>query len=355
MPPVRIDPDRLRAFASAVYRRAGLPEPDAELLADSLVQADLWGHPSHGVLRLDWYRKRILAGTLKPDARPELVTDAGAVAVLDGRDGAGQVLAKRAMEEAIARARRHGVGVVAVRESNHFGTAMYFTRMAAAAGCVGFLSTNASPAMAPWGGRAKAVGNNPWSLAAPAGRHPPMILDIANTAVARGKVYLARQRGERIPEGWALDADGRPTTDPRAAIEGLIQPMAGHKGYGIAVMMDVLSGVLTGSGFAAEVQGPYQARERSRCGHLAMALHIEAFQPLAEFGARMERYVAELKDVPLAPGAAEVFYPGEIESRNDARHRARGLDLPEATLADLAAVSRESGVALEFPAGGGGP
>ena len=348
MPSARTDPDRLRAFAAAVYRQAGLAAPDAELVADTLVQADLWGHQSHGTLRLDWYRKRILAGTLNAGARPELVTDAGAAAVLDGRDGAGQALAKRAMEEAIARAKRHGVGVVAVRESNHFGTAMYFTRLAAAAGCVGFLSTNASPAMAPWGGRAKAVGNNPWSVAAPAGRHPPMILDIANTAVARGKVYLARQRGERTPEGWALDAEGRPTTDPRAAIEGIIQPMAGHKGYGISVMMDVLSGVLTGSGFAAEVQGPYQARERSRCGHLAMALDIEAFQPLADFQARMERYVAELKAVPLAPGAAEIFYPGEIEARNDVRHRARGLDLPEATLADLAAVARETGIPLEL-------
>jgi LDH2 family malate/lactate/ureidoglycolate dehydrogenase len=348
MPPARIEPDRLRTFASAVYRQAGLAPADAELLADSLVQADLWGHQSHGVLRLDWYRKRILAGTLKAGAHPKLATDAGAVAVLEGDDGAGQVLAKRAMEEAIARAKRHGVGVVGVRDSNHFGTAMYFTRMAAAAGCVGFLSTNASPAMAPWGGRAKAVGNNPWSVAAPAGRHAPMILDIANTAVARGKVYLARQRGERIPEGWALDADGRPTTDPRAAIEGIILPMAGHKGYGITVMMDVLSGVLTGSGFAGEVHGPYQARERSRCGHLAMALHVEAFQPLAEFNTRMERYIAELKAVPLAPGAGEIFYPGEVEAANDARHRADGLDLPEATLADLRSVARECGIPFDL-------
>jgi LDH2 family malate/lactate/ureidoglycolate dehydrogenase len=343
----RISPDRLRAFASAVYRQAGLPAPDADLLADTLVQADLWGHQSHGVLRLDWYRKRVAAGTLKADARPQIATDAGAVAVIDGRDGAGQALAKRAMEEAIGRAKRHGVGVVGVRDSNHFGTAMYFTRMAAAAGCVGFLSTNASPAMAPWGGRAKAVGNNPWSIAAPAGRHAPMVLDIANTAVARGKVYLARQRGERIPDGWALDAEGRPTTDPRAAIEGIILPMAGHKGYGITVMMDVLSGVLTGSGFAAEVHGPYQAERRSRCGHLAMALNIAAFQPLAEFNARMERYIAELKSVPLAPGADEIFYPGEIEARNDARHRAEGLELPQATLADLRAVARETGIGFD--------
>jgi LDH2 family malate/lactate/ureidoglycolate dehydrogenase len=346
----RVDPARLQAFAAAVYARCGVPAPEAGLLAATLVQADLWGHQSHGVLRLDWYRKRILSGAMQAAARGELVTDGGAIAVIDGHDGIGQALAKRAMEEALARAGKHGVGVVGVRNSNHFGTAMYFTRMAAAAGCIGFLSTNASPAMAPWGGRRKVVGNNPWSIAAPAGRHAPMVLDIANSAVARGKVYLARQREERIPEGWALDPEGRPTTDPRAAIEGLILPMAGHKGYGITLMMDVLSGVLTGSGFATGVHGPYQAEERSRCGHLAMALRIDAFQPVAEFTARMERLVAQIKATPLAPGAEEIFYPGEIEARNDARHRAEGLDLPAATLEDLARISRESGVPCELAA-----
>jgi len=340
-------PDRLRAFAAAVYAHTGVPRDDARLLADTLVQADLWGHQSHGVLRLDWYRQRILAKKMDPVTKPELVTDAGAIAVIDGHDGVGQVLAKRAMEEAIARAGRHGAGVVAVRDSNHFGTAMYYTRIAAAQGCIGFLSTNASPSMAPWGGRRKAIGNNPWSIAAPAGRHAPMVLDIANTAVARGKVYLARQRGEPIPAGWALDADGRPTVDARAAIEGIILPMAGHKGYGISVMMDVLSGVLTGSGFASQVHGPYQAEHRSRCGHLAMALDIEAFQPRAEFEARMEALVAELKAVPLAPGSEEIFYPGEIEARNDARNREAGLDLPRATWDDLRRVAKETGIALE--------
>lgn len=340
----RVDPDRLREFAAAVYASCGVPEDDARLVADTLVQADLWGHSSHGVLRLDWYRSRILAGTMAALTRPELLLDGGATAVIDGRDGIGQALAKRAMEEAVARAKRHGVGVVAVRNSNHFGTAMYFTRIAASQGCIGFLSTNASPAMAPWGGREKRMGNNPWSIAAPAGRHAPMVLDMANTAVARGKVYLARSRGERIPEGWALDAEGRPTTDPAAAIEGMILPMGGHKGYAITVMMDVLSGVLTGSGFASQVHGPYQSEHRSRCGHLAMALRIDAFEPQAEFEARMERLVHELKSVPLAPGFDEILYPGEMEARNEARHRREGLAIPAATLADLERIARDAGV-----------
>ncbi len=180
----RVDPEKLRAFGQAVYEHAGLPRDDAHLLADTLVQADLWGHQSHGVLRLDWYRARAKAGMMQAVTKPEMVVDGGAIAVIDGHDGVGQVLTAHAMREAIERAKRHGVGVVAVRNSNHFGTAMYFTRMAADAGCVGFLSTNASPSMAPWGGREKVVGNNPWSIAAPAGKHPPMVLDIANTGIS---------------------------------------------------------------------------------------------------------------------------------------------------------------------------
>ena len=343
-----VDPGKLRAFAQAVYEACGMPQEDAALLADSLVQADLWGHQSHGVLRLDWYRERILAGSMGARTEPQLVSDAGSIAVIDGRDGVGQVLAKRAMEEAVARAGRHGIGAVAVRNSNHFGTAMYWTRIAARAGCIGFLSTNASPSMAPWGGRSKVLGNNPWSIAAPAGKRAPMILDLANTAVARGKVYLARQRGEPIPEGWALDADGRPTTDAQAAIDGIILPMAGHKGYAITVMMDVLSGVLTGSGFASGVHGPYQAEHRSRCGHLALALCVDAFQPLAEFEARMERLIEELKSAPRAPGSEEVYYPGELEARDDARNRARGLELPQATIDELRALARATGIEARF-------
>ena len=211
------------------------------------------------------------------------------------------------------------------------------------------MTTNASPAMAPWGGREKLVGNNPWSIAAPAGRHAPMVMDIANTGVARGKVYLARQRGETIPEGWAINAAGAPTTDAQEAIDGIILPMAQHKGYVIAMMMDVLAGVLTGSGFGAQVNGPYQAGKLSHCGHLMIAMDVAAFQPHAEFAARMEQLIAAVKAVPVAAGFDEVFYPGEIEARNDLKHRAEGLVLPADTLADLAAIARETGLAATLP------
>jgi len=346
--PLRVAADRLLDFATAVYSRVGLSAVDARLAADTLVQADLWGHQSHGVMRLSWYVARLMAGVCDPMAKPELTVDAGAIAVLDGRDGMGQVMTARAAREVVHRAKAHGIGAVALRNSNHFGTAMYFTLMAAREGCVGFLCTNASPAMAPWGGRKKTVGTNPWSWAAPAGSHPPMVLDIANTGVARGKIYLAKQKGLAIPEGWAINTAGAPTTDPTEAIDGIILPMAQHKGYAIAVIMDMLSGVLTGSAFGTGVRGPYQTEHRSGAGQLMIALNIAAIQPLAEFGTRMDRYIAELKSVPLAQGFDEIFYPGEIEARNDVRNRAEGLQLPKNTLADLKRLANELGLKLPF-------
>ncbi len=337
--------DELLAFAERSYRALDVPEESAKLLADTLVQADLWGHQSHGVMRTFWYGDRFVTGAMKRDVAPDWVMDAGALAVLDGRDGIGQVVTKMAMQDAIRRAKIHGIGAVSVRNSGHFGTAMYFTRMAAAEGCIGFLSTNASPAMAPWGGREKTVGNNPWSIAAPAGQRPPMVLDIANTAVARGKLYLARQRGEPIPATWAMDLDGNPTTDPVAGIAGTILPMAGHKGYAISAMMDVLSGVLSGSGFGPMVNGPYQAEERSNVGHLAMVIDIARCRPLAEFNADMEKMIEGLKGTPRADGVDEIFYPGELETRADAEQRKSGVRLPQDTLVDLNTRAAALGVA----------
>jgi LDH2 family malate/lactate/ureidoglycolate dehydrogenase len=344
MQPTRVDPGRLTDFTAAVLAAVGVPDADARLVADSLVTADLWGHQSHGVMRLSWYVNRIWAGVMRAVTAPETVSDTGPLAVVDGHDGVGQVLAAHAAQDAVRRAREHGVGVVAVRNSNHFGTAAYFTRMAARDGCVAILTTNASPAMAPWGGRRKTVGTNPWSIAAPAGEHDVMVMDIANTAVARGKMYLARQRGQRIPAGWAVDADGVPTTEPAAAIAGVILPMAGHKGYAISLMMDVLSGVLTGSAFGAAVSGPYQLERRSGCGHLFIALDVASFGDPDGFTRRMEQLVDEVKSVPLARGSDEVFFPGELEARASREHLRQGLSLPRQTLDDLRQLAHSTGV-----------
>ena len=300
------------------------------------------------MMRLFWYAARLESGAMDGAAQPRLDGGTGALATMDGRGGMGQVVAHAAMTHAIDLSKSHGIGAVAIRNSGHFGTAMYFTRMAAQAGCLGFLSTNASPAMAPWGGTEKRVGTNPWSWAAPAGRYPPMMLDIANTAVARGKLYLARQRGERIPDGWAIDADGNPTSDPAAGIAGTILPMAGHKGYAVATMMDVLSGILPGSGFGSAITGPYVPDGESGVGHFVLAIDIAASRPLAAFEADMERLIEELKATPRRPDAEGIFYPGEREALSDVRLRRDGIRLPKDTMDELRDRAALLGIAAPF-------
>jgi LDH2 family malate/lactate/ureidoglycolate dehydrogenase len=275
-----------------------------------------------------------------------VLADTGPLVLLDGRDGVGQVLADRARVLAVERARRHGIGAVGVRNSNHFGTAMYWTRRAAHDGCVAVLTTNASPAMAPWGGRAKVLGTNPWSIAAPGPGGRVVAVDIANTAVARGKIYLAKNKGEPIPDTWALGPDGAPTTDPAEGVLGVVLPMAGHKGYAIAFLMDVLSGALTGSGVGTDVHGPYEPEEQSRCGHLFLAVDAAAFGDVGGYEQRVGRLIEQVKGVPLAQGFDEVFYPGELEDRTAAETiGAGGVLLPGPTRAALAQLARELGVA----------
>jgi LDH2 family malate/lactate/ureidoglycolate dehydrogenase len=347
----RVDPALLADASARILTANGVPEEDARLVADSLVQADKWGHQSHGVLRLPWYVERLRKGAMKAVTDPVALVDTGAMLLLDGRDGIGQVLTERARVEAVHRAREHGIGAVGVRNSNHFGTAMYFTRRAAADGCVSMLTTNASPAMAPWGGKEKLIGTNPWSIAAPWGGKV-VAVDIANTAVARGKIYLARQRGEEIPDSWALDQNGGRTTDAAEAVHGVILPMAGHKGYAISFMMDVLSGVLTGSSSGRGVHGPYEADKPSGAGHLFLAIDVKTLGSPEEFADRLEALIEDVKATPLAEGFEEIYYPGELEDRAEqATLAAGGIILPEQTWADLSKLAEESGIELDVLSG----
>jgi LDH2 family malate/lactate/ureidoglycolate dehydrogenase len=338
--------NELTEFGAGVLRKVGVPDADARLLADSLVTAELWGHSSHGMLRLPWYIDRLRSGVMRPVTASEVVADHGAIVVVDGRHGVGQVLTSQAVTLGVERARQHGISAVAVRNSNHFGTAAYFTREAAKAGCVAFLATNASPAMAPWGGKQKLIGTNPWSIAAPAGSRGVAVMDIANTAVARGKIYLAAERGEDIPNLWAADEEGVPTTDARAAIHGLILPMAGHKGYVISFMMDVLAGVLTGSHFGSKVAGPYDPTRESGCGHLLITIDVRSMMAPEEFEQRMEALIEEVKSVPKASGVEEIFFPGELEHRNTAVNNVRGIQITDHTWQSLKKLSDETDVAL---------
>lgn len=341
-----VSADALRTFAAAALEATGVPTPDAGLLADSLVVAELWGHPSHGVIRLPWYLARLRSGATQAVTTVETVGDTGSVVVLDGHDGIGQVLAQRAVDVGVERARSHGIAAVAVRRSGHFGTAAYFTRQVASAGCIGLLATNASPAMAPWGGRSKLIGTNPWSVAAPGPHGEPLVLDLANTAVARGKVYVAADRGEPIPPGWAADADGVPTTDARAALDGLILPMAGPKGYVMSFMFDVLAGVLTGSAFGSAVVGPYQPEGHSGVGHLLIVLDVAAFGDRAAYDERVAALVDQVRGSAPAPWSEAVLTPGQLEQQARERHERDGIRLAPSAWRQLAEIAEATGTPL---------
>ncbi|PFG29819.1 Ldh family oxidoreductase [Paramicrobacterium agarici] len=331
----RFSSQQLSDFATSILTAQGVPEPDAEIVSASLVAADMGGHESHGMLRLPWYSARLSSGAMSARTDPVVVTDAGAMTILDGRDGIGQVLVDRAMSRAMENAERFGIGAVGVRNSNHFGTAGHWTRSMAERGYVGILLTNSSPSMAPWGGLAKTVGSNPWSIATPGGPHGSVVLDISNSMVARGKIYAAIQNDADIPDTWALDAEGRATTDPHAALQGTLQPIGEHKGYGISFMIDMLAGVLTGSGYADQVVGPYSATGRSRCGHLVIAIKTDACLPRDELLKRADDLVELTVWGPLAADSARIFVPGDHESENLERARLEGVQLPERTVSDL--------------------
>ena len=336
MSPHRIPAEVLSDLAADILRRHGVEAAPARLVADSLVAADLWGHQSHGVLRLPWYCARLRSGAMSATATPTPLIDQGPLLLLDAHDGIGQVATEHARVQAVRRAKQHGVAVVGVRDSNHFGTAMFYTRRAAAEGCVAILTTNASPAMAPWGGKEKRIGTNPWSIAAPGADGGVLALDIANTAVARGKIYLARNQGTTIPDGWAMTSEGLPTTDPAEAIDGIILPMAGHKGYAISFMMDVLSGALTGSATGPRVHGPYEPTARSGAGHLFVVIDVAAMDDRDAYAERIRQLVSDMHECPTAPGYDEIVVPGELETRTEAANRAAGgVVLPEQTMTDL--------------------
>jgi LDH2 family malate/lactate/ureidoglycolate dehydrogenase len=344
----------LASFATQVVTRAGLPPADAEHVGRSLVRADLRGVDSHGVTRIPIYVERLRRDLVnkRPNIRID-VTGAG-VAVVDGDNGMGAVVGRRAMEAAIALAKDAGTGAVAVRGSNHFGTGAGYAYQAVEARCIGVACSNAPPTMAPWGGRVRYFGTNPLAVGIPAGRYPPIVLDMATSNVARGKVILAAKRGEPIPEGWALDPEGRPTTDAEAALAGAVLPFGGPKGSAIALIIDVLSGVLSGANFSRHIPDLYDnLEERQDLGHFFLAVEIERFMRYDTFTARVDQMIEGLKECPPAAGHAEVLLPGEIEARTEVERQLRGIPVTGEIIDRLVAVGKELGVA--FPEGSPGP
>lgn len=331
-----ISASALKACVTSIFTGQDVPEADALVVADSLVQADLRGVTSHGVVRVPAYVAGLRSGSINPRPVLRLVVDQGPRAVLDGDDGLGQVSAQRAVHDAIERACEHGIGAVGIRRGRHCGAMAYWAMQALASDCIGFATTNAGLNMAPTGGRDKIIGNNPLAIAVPTNRPWPMVLDMATSVVAGGKLDVAAIRGQQIPLDWATDADGRPTDDPVVARQGLLRPVGGPKGYGLAVMLDVLAGVLTGARFGGGlgIRGS---------GQFFLAIQVDGFLPVAEFRARMDAVIDQIHSSRLAPGSERIYVPGEIEYETAERRRQDGIPLEEPIVRALNELAREVG------------
>ena len=303
----------MRRFCVVACRKVQLSQEHAELVADTLIQADLRGLPSHGVTRLPDHIKAYQVGRVNPQPSIKVVKESGATALMDGDEGLGLIVSHPAMRLAMDKAAEYGVGIVNVRRSSHYGMAAYWSMMALERDMIGYTTTNAPPSMAPWAGTTPSYGNNPISYAIPAGKEWPLVLDMATSVVAKGKIMLAALKKEPLPHGWALDKDAEPTTDVQAAIEGLLPPIAGYKGYGMSLVNDVLCGVLSGGLFGTDIPKMQRGLTIVAISHFFMALDISHFMPVVEFKERVDRIIRMMKDSRLARGQDRVYLAGEIE------------------------------------------
>jgi LDH2 family malate/lactate/ureidoglycolate dehydrogenase len=305
----------LEEFCRNTFLKAGMDPEGAAIVAESLVEADLRGVNTHGVVRIWLYEKRMRAGLIRPSPTMRLERTGPGTAILHGGNGAGQVVGRRAMQEAIALAKEAGVGCVAAHESHHFGTAAWFAMQALPHDMIGFAVTHADTGVAPFGAARGFLGTNPFCVAIPAGEEEPIVLDMATSVVAMGKVLAAKAAGKSIPLGWAIDSAGRPTTDPAKAWDGALLPLGGPKGFGIGLVLEVLSALLVGSPFGPHIPRPFELKTVQNLGHFFAALDIGRFLPSVDFKARLDQMIREIKGLPLAPGCEEILMPGEPEAR----------------------------------------
>ncbi|MFQ5657411.1 MAG: Ldh family oxidoreductase [Candidatus Methylomirabilales bacterium] len=346
--PRQVRAEALEAFARTVLRAAGVSPVHARTVAACLITANLEGVDTHGIARLPTYARRVVCRLVNPQPKSRVVRARGGAALMEGDNGLGPVVAMAAMNEAIRRARRYGVAWVSVRNSNHFSYAGYYCARAAQRGMIGLASSSGEPCVAPWGGRTPFFSNNPFALAAPTGS-TPIVVDLATSVTSRGHILLAKQTGQVIPTGWAIDRAGRLTTNPNAALAGSVLPMAGAKGYALIVALEILSGVLTGGPFAPQVGSQYKDWDRpASIGQFFAAIDPSVFMPKRRFLKRMGRMIADVHRSTRQRGVREILLPGERRQQVASERRRRGIPLHPRIVEELKAVARELGA----PVGG---
>ncbi len=342
--PGSVQEDELKSWCSEVLVRIGMSKEDADVMAYVLVETDLMGVDTHGVLKFPMYISRAKAGGDNPKAKLRVLYETPTTARCDGEGGYGQVMGWRAMEMAVRKASENGVGFVSVGNSNTLTANRIYSRYAAENGCIGICITNGTPQMAPPGGTQRLLGTSPWSFAVPGIRFP-VVFDMACTVVGWTRMAMMAMRGEMtIPSNWAVTADGEPTTDVTEGMNGLMLPFGGHKGYALSCMAELLTGVLSGGRVADELGFYGNHDENTGVSHFLGAIRIDSFMPLDEFKTRVDQYVQHLKDCPKAKGAGEIYVPGERSFLTSEKRRAEGIPLHVSLAKNLVAVGEETGI-----------
>jgi LDH2 family malate/lactate/ureidoglycolate dehydrogenase len=343
---VHVPVDALDDFTVRAFQAMGVSPEEARLCANALMQSELRCLPGQGqgVRRLPVYNERIGNGWITPGAPYEIIKESPALALVDAHNALGSVIGQKSMRLAVEKAKVCGVGTVIVRGSTHFGSSAVHARVALEHDCIGIALTNAGPEMAPWGARTGVVGTNPWGIAAPTGGDFPVVLDIALTTAGKGMMQWYAREGQKMPLDWALTPDGYETDDPNAAMQGFLLGIGQHKGYGLAMMTDVITGVLSGGGYGLT---PYANPAKQDVAHTFIALDIEWFMPVSEFKARMDAFIHDIKSAKLRPGFDEVLVPGEIDYRREQDYRKNGARLDAVIFDQLAELARK--LNIDFP------
>jgi len=345
----------LRTFTTTVFRRLGVPAKDATVTADVLLSADLRGIGSHGVARLPRYVVGLRYGAISKKDASKIAKQTRSTAVIDGGNSLGQVVGRKGMRLAIEKARTGSLAFVGVRNSNHYGIAGYYAMMALKAGMIGISMTNAAPLVVPTFGRIAVLGTNPISVAIPSGEELPFVLDMATSVVPRGSIEVYDRQGILMPLGWAVDASGRSTQDPKAVLEALAKRLgggiltlggegelfSGHKGYGLSLLVDILCGVLPGAAFGLDV---YAREEAANVGHFFGAIDIRAFRPLRDFKRDMDKLIRMIRESPKAAGHDRIYIHGEKSEAMVRERMGKGIPLGPKVVASLQKIGVETGV-----------
>jgi ureidoglycolate dehydrogenase (NAD+) len=346
--PKQIQVQDLLKFCMAAMLQSGLSQEDATLTAEVLVTTDTWGVFTHGSRQLRGLLKNVRSGRLDPNARSEIVEEGPSWAMMDGHYAMPPATSCRAMDLAILKAKACGLGYVGVKHSSHFGAAGYYAVMAAQQGLIGLSMCNLDPVMTAPGSQGRVIGNNPIAYAVPAGQENPVFLDIALSTVAGTKIYAAQIEGKPIPDNWMVDDEGRPTNDPTGfPVHGAQVPMAGHKGYGLAVLVEVLTAVLTGAAITRQVKSwVLDVPEPTNEGHAFIAIDVAAMMPLMIFKERMDGLIREIRAAPKAKDFERIYLPGEMEWEKRAVALTQGMQMPAYVLESLKGLAVDVGLNL---------